>query len=446
VSPAGSAEGILFSAPFVIKGEQAIPAIIIAQPNPADLAASLKVEKGFYETGKVSIIDGTGSVVAAKDMTDVGRVRYNVRPAGLEGVDYREGLYYSASSLKNEQLKLIATLDSAEAAKPLRPLLAVFLSFAFFIVAAILLQIFLIAPRLIEKPLLRFVKATQSISDGDLRAVNLRKGFIGELQLLSEGFSQMIVGLSKKWSLPGGPPGTPDVMRPRTSMIEIFAGELGLRLGEIAKHLEGTRGPVMGPTGLEKDVTDTATEIKGLVMTLDDLDILMKLGSGAIKLSKKECAICGILKEVEDACCGLIGGREIELIVECPEDVTSRTFSADGRLIKRLGSTLLRNAFRQTKVGTITLMAGFVVRDGKEYIELSVSDTGKGMDTEAIQMIMKDESISSQYIELWIGREFAGMMGGRYSIESSPGKGTLVAVDIPFDGDAPETPPEQKIT
>jgi signal transduction histidine kinase len=445
VSPASGAEGLLFSAPATIKGEGEIPVIIIAQPNPADLAASLKVEKGFYETGRVSIIDGSGRVVAAKDMTDVGTVRYNVRPSGLEGVDYREGLYYSVSTLKNEPLRLIATLDSAEAAKPLKPLLAVYLSFAFLIVAAIVLQSVFIAPRLIEKPLLRLVKATQSISDGDLRSVNLRKGYIGELQILAEGFSQMIVGVSKKWLLPGSPSGTPEMTRSKPSLTEIFAGELGSRLVEIGKGLEGARGSVMGLTGPEKDVTDAITDIKGLVMTLDDLDTLMKLRNGAIKVLKKECAVCDILKEIEDTCFGLIGGREIELIVECSQDVLSRTFSADRRLTKRLGSALLRNALRLTEVGTITLMAGSIARDGTEYIELSVSDTGRGMDTEAVRTIMKEESFSSQYLELCISRDFTGMMGGRLLIESSPGKGSLVAVAIPVGDHAPEIPQEEKI-
>jgi signal transduction histidine kinase len=290
------------------------------------------------------------------------------------------------------------------------------------------------------------VKATQSISDGDLRAVNLRKGYIGELQILAEGFSQMIVGLSKKWLLPGSLSGTPEMTRPKPSLTEIFAGELGLRLVEIGKNLEGARGSLMGLIGPEKDITHATAEIKGLVMTLDDLDTLMKLRNGAIKLFKKECIVCDILKEIEDTCCGLIGGREIELIVECSQDALSRTFPTDRRLTKRLGSALLRNALRLTEVGTITLMAGSVARDGTEYIELSVSDTGRGMDTEAVRTIMKEESFSSQYLELCIGRDFADMMGGRLSIESSPGKGSLVAVAIPVGDHASENHREEQIT
>ena len=132
---------------------QELQTLIVAIPNPADLATSLKVEKGFYETGKVSIIDSAGNVVASKDITDVGTVRYNIRPGSSEEVGYRDGLYYLAAPLRSGQLRLLATLDAVEAAKPLRPLMTVYLAFAGLIVLVMLLQGFFVAPRLIEKPL-----------------------------------------------------------------------------------------------------------------------------------------------------------------------------------------------------------------------------------------------------------------------------------------------------
>ena len=191
-----NSEILLFTAPVMLEG-QGLQTLIVAIPNAADLATSLKVEKGFYETGKVSIIDSAGNVVAAKDITDVGTVRYNIRPGSSEEVGYRDGLYYSAASLRSGQLRLIATLDAVEAAKPLRSLMTVYLAFAGLIVLVMLLQGFFIAPRLIEKPLAKLLKATQSVAEEDLRA-NLRKGFTGELKMLADGFSQMIVGLSRR--------------------------------------------------------------------------------------------------------------------------------------------------------------------------------------------------------------------------------------------------------
>jgi len=62
--------------------------------------------------------------------------------------------------------------------------MTVYLAFAGLIVLVMLLQGFFIAPRLIEKPLAKLLKATQSVAEEDLRA-NLRKGFTGELKMLA---------------------------------------------------------------------------------------------------------------------------------------------------------------------------------------------------------------------------------------------------------------------
>ena len=435
LNPVAGADGFLFSLPFLIKGQQEIQMLIIAQPNPADLAAALRVEKGFYETGKVSVIDGSGNVVASKDMTDVGRVRYNVRPSGLEGVDYREGLYYSVSVLKNEQLKLIATLASAEASKPLKPLLTVYLVFAGLVVVAILLQCSFIAPRLLEKPLSRLAKATQSISDGDLRAVSIRKGYIGELKTLAEGVSRMVVDLNRKWLLPGGR--ISEQSSQRISPADIFTAEVKLRLNEIEMSL--------AEPGAGEDVAGFAAEIRGLIMTLDDLAMLTKIRDGSIKLTKKECSVGDILRDVEEACGSLVGPREIELIVEYHETATGKKAATDMRLLKRACSAILRNAIRHTDVGTVTLLASFVTRDSVEYIELSVSDTGRGLEDAAIGKIMKEDRYYSQFLELCIGRDLAIVLGGRISIESIPGKGSIMAIVIPADHQASEPSREENI-
>jgi signal transduction histidine kinase len=424
VAPAANADGLLFSIPFSIKGGQ--PVLIVAQPNPADLAASLRVEKGFYETGKVSIIDGVGRVVASKDTTDVGNLRYNIRAAGLDGVDYRDGLFYSVSPLRNEQLRLIATLSADEAAKPLGPLKTVYFSFAVLMLAAILLQGIFIAPRLIGKPLSRLLKAIQSIAEGDLRAVSLRKGYAGELKTLAEGVAQMVVVLSKKWAPSDSQARDSEMQLSKKPSSDMFWTEMSTELMEL---LEGISRKLASASG--GDIAGVAAEVKGLVMSLDDINTLMKLKAGPVKFPKREFSVCDILKDVEESCRTLVDEKEIEIIAECPESAASITAVSDPRLMRKLCSSILRSAIRLTEVGTITLLASAVNRDDAEYIEFSVSDTGIGIDGEAIGKILKEDGCYSQYLDLCIGRELAGMLGGEISIESTVGKGSLVAVIIP---------------
>jgi len=429
IGSGANSESLLFTAPVMPEGQE-LQALIVAIPNPADLATSLKVEKGFYETGKVSIIDSAGNVVAAKDITDVGTVRYNIRTGSSEEVGYRDGLYYSAAPLRSGQLRLIATLDAAEAAKPLRPLMTVYLSFAGLIVLVMLLQGFFAAPRLLEKPLAKLVKAAQSIAEEDLR-VNLRKGFTGELKLLADGFSQMILGLSRRRTISGRDSYGAEGGRAKVPISDILPAEIKARLDSIAAGLE-TAGADMSGHG--RDVESAAAEIRGLAATIVDLNQLFSLRQDPSRISKKEFSVCEMLTEVEDACRILVGGKEIELIAECPENISGLLVPVDRKLLRILSASLLRNSIRNTEVGTITLLPSHISEDGAEYLELSVSDNGRGLDEQLIGMIMRKDAFISSHLELCIARATADLLGGRMAIESLTGNGTLVTVGIPFSG------------
>ncbi|HTZ18591.1 MAG TPA: hypothetical protein VMB78_09155 [Dissulfurispiraceae bacterium] len=436
---ATNADGLLFSMPLAISGEQQI--LIIAQPNAADMASSLKVEKGFYETGKVAVIDGMGRVVASKDATDLGNVRYNVRPAGLEGVDYRDGLFYSVVPLRNGQLKLIATLDAAEAAKPLRPLKTVYFSFAALIIVAILLQGFFVAPRLIGKPLSRLVKATRSIADGDLRSVNLRKGYVGELKAVAEGVAQMVVILNKQWAPAGSQAQGQDMQLSRVPSADAAWPEISRSLITLLDDMAGR----LQAQAAGKDCPGALEQIKGLAMSLGDISAVMRLKGGQDKLLKREFGICDILKDAEESCRNMMTGKEIAIITECAEPSDRMTAVSDAGLMKRLCSAVLRNAIINTEVGTITLLASIISRDGTKDIELLFSDTGSGLEAAATEKIMKAGVYSAQYIDLCIGRDLAALLGGGMSIESTAGKGSLVTVIIPAEN-LPDAPIAEKVS
>ena len=429
IGPGANSEILLFTAPVMLEG-QGLQTLIVAIPNAADLATSLKVEKGFYETGKVSIIDSAGNVVAAKDITDVGTVRYNIRPGSSEEVGYRDGLYYSAASLRSGQLRLIATLDAVEAAKPLKPLMTVYLAFAGLIVLVMLMQGFFIAPRLIEKPLAKLLKATQSVAEEDLRA-NLRKGFTGELKTLADGFSQMIVGLSRRRTIPGRDSYGAEGGRAKVQISDIMPTEIKAILDGIAAGLENAGADL---SGQERDIASAATEIKSLAATIVDMNQLLSLRQDPARISNKEFRVCEMFTEVEDACRSLANGKEIELIVECPENISGLTVPVDSTLLRILSASLLRNSIRNTGVGTITLLPSRITEDGVDYLELSVSDNGRGLDEQVIEKIMKNDVFISSHLELCIARATVDLLGGRMAIESMPGNGTLVTVGIPLSG------------
>ena len=440
INTKGNVKEILITAPVLIKGKNS-HFIIVGQLNPADLAASLKVERGFYQTGKVAVIDSEGMVLASRDMTDAGKIRYNVPPGATEGVEYRDGLFFIISPLKFEGLRLIATLDAMEAAKPLGPFMNLYLIFAGVILAIVVLQSFLVAPRFIGRPFDKLLKAMQSVSEGDLRSINLKKGFFGELKVLTEGFSRMIIDLSKRKPVreKTSPGETAD--RSKVLIAEVLIVEVKVRLEGIRKSLEdfGAAHPRAG-----KEIPVVAIAVKSLMETADSLNTLIRLKDGTVKLVMKKCDLKELLKEAEEECRSLIGAKEIELIVDIHANLDEAAVNTDQKALKKLIAALLRHAIRVTEVGTITLLASHEAKGGIKYLELALSDTGSGVDRQSIEWVMKEGTFPAQHLDLGIAREFADVLGGKIAIESLQDRGSLVTVLIPLKGGVPKNEARKK--
>jgi signal transduction histidine kinase len=389
----------------------------------------------------VAIIDDNGMVVASKDMTDVKKIRFNVPQGEVAKVDYRDGFFFIVSSLKFEGLRLIATLDASEAAKPLGPLFEVYLAFAGVMLFVLLLQMTIVAPRIISRPLDKLLKAMQAVGEGDLRAVSLRKGFMGEWELIVGGFSKMVVSLSRKKTTREKVPGTETADRSKVLLAEVLIVEARVRLEGIRKNLELV---ISGKAQPGRDIPDIAGEAKALTETIDSLNLLIRIKDGSDRLAMKKCEIRDIFREAEEECRSLLGGKEIELIVDCHVNLEDKTINSDPKVLKKMISALLRNAIRVTDIGTITLLASHEVRDGVKYLEIALSDTGRGVDRQSIEWVLKEGTFPSQNLDLSIAREFAEELGGQIAMESLQNRGSVVTILIPMKGVVPKNETKKK--
>jgi adenylate cyclase len=99
----------------------------------------------------------------------------------------------------------------------------------------------------------------------------------------------------------------------------------------------------------------------------------------------------------------------------------------------------LSNACKFTKEGEVRLKAKRVA-DGRDWIEISVSDTGIGMTPEQQAKIFEeftqaDSSTAQRFggtgLGLAITRKLARMMGGDVTVASASGKGSVFTVRLP---------------
>ena len=110
--------------------------------------------------------------------------------------------------------------------------------------------------------------------------------------------------------------------------------------------------------------------------------------------------------------------------------------NADRERFKEVLLNLLNNAVRHTKDGTIIV----AVKQNKKRILLSVSDNGEGIPTELQGNLFKrflNADIGRAHgtgLGLYFCKQIIELHGGSISLESKPGTGTTVYIDIPADG------------
>jgi CheY-like chemotaxis protein len=126
------------------------------------------------------------------------------------------------------------------------------------------------------------------------------------------------------------------------------------------------------------------------------------------------------------------------LDVKCATDLG--IVHADPTRVRQALLNLASNAAKFTEKGTITMTADRGSRDGREWIVMSVVDTGIGLTPEQIGRLFKDfvqadASTTRKYggtgLGLAISRRFCNMMGGDITVESTPGKGSTFTIRLP---------------
>ncbi len=137
---------------------------------------------------------------------------------------------------------------------------------------------------------------------------------------------------------------------------------------------------------------------------------------------------------VEPYITGLTGRVKID--VDVP--VSLPMVLVDRVLLARAITNMMENALHAMPGGgTLTIRAAA----GPLTIRLSVADTGSGMDPEALRRIFEpyfSTKATGTGLGLTIAKRNVELHGGQIHVESSPGKGTTVTIELPIGGERGE--------
>lgn len=144
------------------------------------------------------------------------------------------------------------------------------------------------------------------------------------------------------------------------------------------------------------------------------------------------------LSDIEFYANNLIGSKDIELILEYDKNLLEKYFQLNMFRLWQILTSLLNISIKNTDTGIITIILSLIKKDEKEYLEVSISDTGKGL-TGMEQIMLKelDNELLAQIEESDKGlsinaKKMVESINGKLEIENIPDKGLLSIVTIPI--------------
>jgi signal transduction histidine kinase len=120
---------------------------------------------------------------------------------------------------------------------------------------------------------------------------------------------------------------------------------------------------------------------------------------------------------------------------------------ADQMRLRQALLNLMSNANKFTEKGTVTIAARQKQENGRDWVTLSIADTGIGMTPQQIDKLFQEFSqasskTASKYggtgLGLVISRRFCQMMGGDITVKSEPGRGSTFTIRLPRIVEAPK--------
>ena len=181
-------------------------------------------------------------------------------------------------------------------------------------------------------------------------------------------------------------------------------------------------------------VNRAGTHLLGLINQVLDLS---KIEAGKLELNPQTVQLAPLIEEVIGTARQLAEQNKNRLILNAQEDLGALT--VDPLRLRQILLNLLSNACKFTKEGEVKLQARRMA-DGRDVIELSVSDTGIGMTPEQQAKLFEeftqaDATTAQRFggtgLGLAIARKLARMMGGDVTVTSEPGKGSAFTVRLP---------------
>jgi len=166
-------------------------------------------------------------------------------------------------------------------------------------------------------------------------------------------------------------------------------------------------------------------------LTNDILDA-SKMDSGNLKLLIEDTNIVNLIDELLRDHEIKLGGPRVKLVLDSKLPLEKSTIPIDRIRVTQVMYNLISNAIKFTESGQIRIMIG----DSGDYVKISVSDEGKGIDPALMPNLFNKFISSSEKggagLGLYVSRGIIETHGGRIWAQNNNSKGATFSLTLPY--------------
>jgi signal transduction histidine kinase len=234
----------------------------------------------------------------------------------------------------------------------------------------------------------------------------------------------------------------------KTAFLAAMSHELRTPLNAIIGFSEMIAGQAFGPIGQHRYIDyarNTGQAGRQMLEFVVDVLTIAQLEAGRFMLDLEIIdlpqAVEAILDEFRQSEAGQ--GRDVRLTVSG----TLNPVNADRRALQQMLHKLLSNAAKFSAAATLIQVA--IVGGGEDFARISIADQGSGMTPDTAAMAIHpfrqvDGRLARKHGGTGLGLSIVNALterhGGRLTIDSAPGKGTRVSIDLPAARAAAQRP------
>ncbi|HXQ09714.1 MAG TPA: ATP-binding protein [Caulobacteraceae bacterium] len=185
-------------------------------------------------------------------------------------------------------------------------------------------------------------------------------------------------------------------------------------------------------------IEDSAESLQ--VLLADILD-LARVEAGRLEIAPEPFELRKTVVNIAELFRAKAEEKGLQLVVDVADDVEPYLLGDKVR-IKQIVGNLLSNAVKFTDAGAVSLwVSAAAAEDGRRNLRFEVKDDGIGFDSGAHERLFgrfeqADGSITRRFggagLGLSISNALAGLMGGRITAQSEPGKGATFVLSLPL--------------